>query len=162
MGNENSSVKGGKKKPASGRQPKTIHKPPPMFLRYRSLQDDSQSLCTGAVQNKKENKLSLIFSSFCSATNQQLLFISVCAPFAGRHAYFQESAHGCWHHGEILFLCQHHTVNTISNMFGDPFARERWHCWLQEALISKYLFLSCPGSTRKAAVTHQQPHFTVL
>lgn len=53
----------------------------------------------------------------------------------------------------VLFFvfCQQHTVNTISNMFGDPSGCERWNCCLQEVLISKDLFLSFDSSTGKDA-----------
>lgn len=55
----------------------------------------------------------------------------------------------------VLFLvfCQQHTVNTISDMFGDPSGCERWNCCLQEVLISKDLFLSFDSSAGKDATT---------
>lgn len=130
-----------------------------MFFHYLGLQDDSQSLCTVAVQKKEKNFVTDFFPPlFCTAASQRLLFISICAPFTEQHPCYQESVRGRWHRRELFLLCffvfcQQHSVNTISDMFGDPSGCERWNCCLQEVLISKDLFLSFDSSTGKDAAT---------
>lgn len=85
-----------KKQPTAGIQG-PFKKPPPTFFHYLGLQDDSQSLCTVAVQ-KKEKNLSLIFSPS---------FLHCGEPAASFH----------------LYLCSlHRTASMLSRIRAGPLA----------------------------------------
>lgn len=62
---------------------------------------------------KKEKNLSDFFPLFCTAASQQLLFISICAPFTEQHPCYQESVQGRWHRWELFLFCFWFFANNI-------------------------------------------------
>lgn len=76
-GEKHSSVKKIKKKqPTAGIQG-PFKKPPPTFFHYLGLQDDSQSLCTVAVQKKRKKLVTDFFPLFFALRRASSFFSSL-------------------------------------------------------------------------------------